>query len=57
MSYFYDKSKDPTLKELKDIFNEHNLEFFIKKEKGNVVKVHFMIKEEENNNENITDRS
>lgn len=56
MNQFYNKSKDPTLRELKDIFNKNNLEFFIKKEKGSVVKVHFMITEE-NDNENITNRS
>ena len=55
MNQFYNKSKDPTLRELKDIFNKNNLEFFIKKEKGSVVKVHFMITEE-NDNENITNR-
>ena len=40
---------DPTLNELRAIFNQHGLEFFIKKKKGSVVKVHFMIKEEEEN--------
>ena len=40
---------DPTLNELRKIFNQHGLEFFIKKKKGSVIKVHFMIKEEEEN--------
>jgi hypothetical protein len=40
---------DPTLNELIKIFNQHGLEFYIKKQKGCVIKVHFMIKEEEEN--------
>ena len=38
---------DPTLNELRKIFIENGLEFFIKKKKGSVVKVHFMV----NNND------
>jgi hypothetical protein len=48
---------DPTLQELKNIFNQHKLEYFIKKEKGNVVKVHVMVREDESADENITDGS
>lgn len=40
---------DPTLDELRKIFNQHGLEFYIKKQKGSVIKVHFMITEEEEN--------
>ena len=35
-----------TLDELRKIFTENRLEFFIKKEKDNIVKVNFIIKEE-----------
>ena len=36
-----------TLNELRKIFIENNLEFFIKKEKDNIVKVNFIVKEEQ----------
>ena len=51
MNHFYN---DPTLQELKEIFNQHKLEYFVKKEKGNVVKVHFIVRDNESINENIT---
>lgn len=38
---------DPTLDELRKIFNQHGLEFYIKKQKDGVVKVHFIVREEE----------
>lgn len=41
--------KDPTLNELRKIFINNGLEFYIKKEKAGVVKVHFIVKEEEDN--------
>ena len=37
---------DVTLEELKKILSENNLEYFIKKKNGNIVKIHFYIKEE-----------
>ena len=40
---------DPTINELRKVFIDADLEFYIKKEKGNVVKVHFIIKEENKN--------
>ena len=43
------QSKDPTINELRKIFIENGLEFFIKKEKNGIVKVHFIVREEEDN--------
>jgi len=42
-----DLNNDPTLNELKKIFNDHGLSFYIKKRKGSIAKVHIAIKEEE----------
>lgn len=36
-----------TLNELRKILVENKLEFFIKKEKDNIVKVNFIVKEEQ----------
>lgn len=41
------KDNDPTVDELKKIFKDHGLDFYIKKLKGPIVKVHIAIKEEE----------
>jgi len=41
-------SKDPTIKELRKIFVENGLEFYIKKEKKGIIKVHFLVREEDN---------
>jgi len=38
---------DKTVADLKKIFVKHNLEFCIKKQKGNIVKVNFLVKEEQ----------
>lgn len=35
-----------TLDQLKQIFRDNNLDYYVKKEKGNLVKVHFIVKEE-----------
>ena len=43
------KSTDPTLNELRKIFINNGLEFYIKKQKDGVVKVHFIVREEEDN--------
>lgn len=40
------RNTDPTINELRKIFIEKGLEFFIKKEKCGVVKVHFIVKED-----------
>jgi len=40
------KLRQVTLVELRKILTENNLEFFIKKEKDNIVKVNFIVKEE-----------
>lgn len=40
------KHSDVTLKELIKILAENKLEFYIKKQKDNIVKIHFMVKEE-----------
>ena len=40
---------DPTINELRKIFIKNELEFFIKKEKNGIVKVHFIVREEEDN--------
>jgi hypothetical protein len=41
-------SKDPTINELRKIFVENGLEFYIKKEKKGIIKVHFLVREEDN---------
>ena len=41
------QSKDPTINELRKILVDNGLEFFIKKEKNGIVKVHFIVREEE----------
>jgi len=43
------RDTDPTINELRKIFIENGLEFFIKKEKKGIVKVHFIVREEEEN--------
>ena len=40
---------DPTINELRKIFIKNGLEFFIKKEKNGIAKVHFIVREEEDN--------
>ena len=40
------KLRQVTLDELRKILVENRLEFFIKKEKDNIVKVNFIVKEE-----------
>lgn len=57
MNTYHYTNLDPTLQELKNIFNQHKLEYFIKKEKGKVVRVHFMVREDEIIDENIIDRT
>ena len=42
------KENDPTINELRKIFMDNGLEFYIKKEKKGIVKVHFLVKKEEN---------
>jgi predicted RNase H-like nuclease (RuvC/YqgF family) len=42
------KKSDPTINELRKIFTDAGLEFYIKKEKGGVVRAHFIVREEEN---------
>lgn len=41
------ESKDPTINELRKIFIKNGLEFFIKKEKNGIVKVHFIVRDED----------
>lgn len=41
-------NKEVTLDELKQVFRDAGLEYYIKKSKDSIVKVHFMIKEETN---------
>lgn len=41
------KKTDPTINELRRIFIDNGLEFFIKKEKHGIVKVHFIVREED----------
>ena len=41
------KDTDPTINDLRRIFIDAGLEFYIKKEKNGVVKVHFIVREEE----------
>ena len=38
--------KDPTVNELRRIFIENKLEFYIKKQKSGIIKVHFLVSEE-----------
>tara|TARA_B110000503_G_scaffold122967_1_gene188123 strand:+ start:390 stop:563 length:174 start_codon:yes stop_codon:yes gene_type:complete len=57
MNTCYGTGVDPTLQELKDIFKQHKLEYFVKKEKGNIVKVHFIVRDDESTDENITNRT
>ena len=40
--------KEHTLDELKKVFRDASLEYYIKKNKDGVVKVHFLVKEESN---------
>jgi hypothetical protein len=40
--------KDPTINELRKVFRDAGLEYYIKKQKGSIVKVHFVVKEETN---------
>ena len=40
------RDTDPTCNELRKIFIENGLEFYIKKEKKGIVKVHFITREE-----------
>jgi hypothetical protein len=44
------RDTDPTINELRKIFIDAGLEFYIKKEKNGVVKVHFIVREEEDVN-------
>jgi len=41
------EKKDPTIDELRKIFIKNGLEFFVKKEKQGIVKVHFIVREED----------
>ncbi len=41
------EKKDPTIDELRKIFIKNGLEFFIKKEKQGIVKVHFIVRKDE----------
>lgn len=36
----------PTLSELKTIFNRYGIEYYIKKQKDNIIKVHIMVAED-----------
>ena len=40
------KKEDPTINELRKIFVDNGLEFYIKKEKKGIIKVHFITREE-----------
>ena len=42
------RDTDPTINELRRIFINSGLEFYIKKEKHGIVKVHFIVREEDN---------
>ena len=42
------RDTDPTADELRKIFIENGLEFYIKKQKKGILKVHFIIRENEN---------
>ena len=41
------RDTDPTIDELRKIFIDAGLEFYIKKQKAGVIKVHFIVREEE----------
>jgi hypothetical protein len=41
------RDTDPTINELRRIFIDAELEFYIKKQKDGIVKVHFIVREEE----------
>ena len=43
------RGTDPTINELRKIFINNGLEFYIKKQKDGVIKVHFIVREEEDN--------
>ena len=43
------RDKDPTVDELRKIFIENGLEFFIKKERAGIIKVHFIVRDEDEN--------
>ena len=43
------RDTDPSINELRKIFIENGLEFYIKKQKSGVIKVHFIVREEEDN--------
>ena len=40
------RDNDPTIDELRKIFIENGLEFYIKKQKDGVIKVHFIVRED-----------
>ena len=42
-----DRQTDPTARELRKIFVENQLEFFVKEENNGVIKVHFIINTDE----------
>jgi len=42
-----DRQTDPTAQELRKIFVENQLEFFIKEETKGIIKVHFIINTDE----------
>jgi hypothetical protein len=44
------KNSDPTINELRRIFVNAGLEFYVKKQKNGIVKVHFIVREEEDAN-------
>ena len=41
------RDTDPTINELRRIFIDAGLEFYIKKQKNGIVKIHFIVREEE----------
>ena len=41
------EKRDPTINELRKIFIDNDLEFYIKKEKNGIIKVHFLVSEED----------
>lgn len=43
-----DRQTNPTARELRKIFVENQLEFFVKEENKGVIKVHFIINTDEN---------
>jgi hypothetical protein len=44
------KQTDPTSKELRKIFVDNQLEFFIKEENKGILKVHFIVNTDEKDN-------